>query len=72
MQNNLEIEAIKKVLDKLYYEAKFAYMHDCARCGEIYKEVNICKECKEKDRVLLEERIPKWEERLKEATYNTE
>ena len=72
MQNNIEIQAIQKVLDKLYYEAKYAFNHDCARCGEMYKKDNICFECREKDRILLEEKIPKWEKRLKEATYNQE
>ena len=72
MQNNIEVQAIQKVLDTLSYEANYAFKNDSERCGEMYKKDNICFECREKDRILLEEKIPKWEKRLKEATYNQE
>ena len=65
INSNIEIKAIKEVLNKLYYEANYAFHHDCERCGEMYKEKNICDICKQKDKELLEIKIPKWEQKLK-------
>lgn len=74
IDNDIELKAIKEVLDKLYNEAKYAFHHDCERCGEMYKEKNSCNVCKQKDKELLEIKIPKWEQKLKniEAKYNAE
>lgn len=69
---DVEEQAILQVLDKLYYQAQFAFNHDCARCGNYINDN--CTECNEQDRQLIEERIPKWEQKLKECkngTYNT-
>ena len=66
INNDIGIKAIKEVLDKLYYEAKYAFRHDCARCGEMYKEKNTCDICKQKDKELLEIKIPRWEQKLKD------
>lgn len=66
-EQKLEEKAILDVLNKLYYQAKFAFAHDCEKCGEMYYKNNNCSNCNERDRQLLEERIPKWEKRLKEC-----
>lgn len=66
-EQKLEEQAILNVLDKLYYQAKFAFNHDCARCGEMYFNNSECNNCHEKDKQLLEDRIPKWEKRLEEC-----
>ena len=66
-EQKLEEQAILNILNKLYYEAKSAFNHDCARCGEIYFKNSNSNNCHEKDRQLLEERIPKWEKRLEEC-----
>lgn len=63
----LEINAINSVLEKLRYEAQYAFKHACDRCGEMYKENNICDECRVKDKELIEVRIPKWERKLEIA-----
>ena len=73
MQNDKDIrtKAIKEVLNRLYDEAKYAFHHDCEKCGEKYRAENICDICKQKDKELLENRIPKWEQKLKEVnSYN--
>lgn len=71
-EKELQISAIKKVLDKLYYEKKLAFNHDCARCGELYNNKISCNKCKDKDKKLLEEKIPYWENKLKEVLDNEE
>lgn len=75
INNDIEIKAIQEVLNRLYYEAKIAFNHDCHRCGQMYKNRNLCDICKQKDKDLLENKIPKWEKKLKdivEAKYNQE
>ena len=73
INNDIRIKAIKEVLDNLYYELRLCH-DDCERCGEMYKEKNICNICKQKEKELLEIRIHKWEQKLKniEDTYNAE
>ena len=73
INNDIRIKAIKEVLDNFYYELRLCH-GDCERCGEMYKEKNICNICKQKEKELLEIRIPKWEQKLKniEDTYNAQ